>query len=236
MAITTRAQVLAVLELPAAKGALVDLLIPLVEADYRRIRNRPFDTGDTLTITHDATSAGNVTVTVAGNDFAVEVEAGDTVDMVARKVYLRLNALRRYYVSLSGDSVTILVTLGEPLQVFPVGPTVVTVPVGSPVTFTVEATGGFGEPMFQWYYNDGFANTLIAGANDARYTIQSVDWFMNDFYYFCAVSDNLTTLHSPPFTLQVIAAMPTLSMWLLVLLTAVMALGGVLATGRRKRA
>ena len=108
MAITTQAKVLSVLGLPATEGDLVDILIPLVEADYLRIRNRPFDTGDILTITDPAAVGGDITVTVAGNDYAVEVGAGDSEEVVARKVYLRLKALRRYHVSLSGDSVSIL--------------------------------------------------------------------------------------------------------------------------------
>ncbi len=108
MAITTWPKALEVLQLPATKSDLVDALIPLVEADFLRIRNRPFDTGDVLTITAPAANDGDVTVTVAGTDFTVTVEAGDAVEVVARKVYLRLDALRRYHVGLAGGRVSLL--------------------------------------------------------------------------------------------------------------------------------
>ena len=107
MAITTWAEVQAVLELGAGRQAHVEALIPHVEEDYLRIRNKPFDVGNVLTITSPATAAGNITVTVNGSDFNVAVLNGDNTMTVARKINNTLaRLLPRGVLSTSANTVT----------------------------------------------------------------------------------------------------------------------------------
>ena len=107
MAITTWAEVQAVLELDAGRQAHVEALIPHVEEDYLRIRNKPFDVGNVLTITSPATAAGNITVTVNGSDFNVAVLNGDNTMTVARKINNTLaRLLPRGVLSTSANTVT----------------------------------------------------------------------------------------------------------------------------------
>lgn len=84
--ITTWPRVQSVLGLDAGMDTLVETLIPLVEEDYLRIRNKPFDVGKTLTVTNGATADGNITLTIFGVDALVEVAAGDDPVAVAIKI------------------------------------------------------------------------------------------------------------------------------------------------------
>ena len=107
MAITTWAEVQAVLELDAGRQAHVEALIPHVEEDYLRIRNKPFDVGNVLTVTAPATAAGDITVTVNGSDFNVPVLNGDNAITVARKINNALSRLLpRGVFSTSANTVT----------------------------------------------------------------------------------------------------------------------------------
>ena len=84
--ITTLSQAKLMLGTPDGDDLKVDALIPLVENDYLRIRNKPFETGNILTITAPATAAGNVTITIDGNDTETAVLAGDSIFTVAQKI------------------------------------------------------------------------------------------------------------------------------------------------------
>ena len=109
MAITTWAQVQLILGLDAAQQTLVEALIPHVEEGYLRIRNKPFDVGDILTITAGATADGDITITLDdGIEETVEVENGDNAVTVARKIYFALVGLYYFTVTVSGEDVTFM--------------------------------------------------------------------------------------------------------------------------------
>ena len=84
------------------KDLWIAALIPKVEADYQQIRNKPFDTGNTLTVTSAATSAGDVTVIVDGVDYGIEVKSGDSTMLVAQRIYDYFT----HNVRISGSAVT----------------------------------------------------------------------------------------------------------------------------------
>lgn len=106
MAITTWAKVKAVLDLADTKETLVGTLIPLVEADYVAIRNRPFDTYTKLTVTNAATADGDITITISDaiSDFnyKVKVKDGDSTFLVAQRI---ANYFNRKNVKADGDDV-----------------------------------------------------------------------------------------------------------------------------------
>ena len=110
MPITTWAQAQLILGLDAGLQARVVALIALVEADYLRIRNKPFDTGNTLTITAAATVAGNVTVTIDGNDTETAVLAGDSIFTVAKKILASHRSSYYYKVQGDGSAVNFIAT------------------------------------------------------------------------------------------------------------------------------
>ena len=104
MAITTLSQVNTILGL-SEKDALITALIPIVEDDYLAIRNKPFDIGEVLTITHAADLGGNIGITLASHTYEIPVIIDDAISLIARKIYDAL----RYYFSLTyyNDTVTL---------------------------------------------------------------------------------------------------------------------------------
>ena len=91
MAITTLNTVKAVLQIAdATKDTLITTLMPLVEADYLNIRNKPFDEGITITIDDPATADDDLIFTVGTTDITVPVLNGDSVNKIARMVALAL--------------------------------------------------------------------------------------------------------------------------------------------------
>ena len=76
-----------ILGLDNSERARVEELIPIVEGDYLRIRNKPWDIGNILTVTGGATAGGTVVVEVGGSPLDVPVLAGDNAVTVANKIY-----------------------------------------------------------------------------------------------------------------------------------------------------
>ena len=113
MPITTWLRAQLILGLDAALQAQVEELIPLVENDYLRIRNKPFETGNILTITSPATVAGNVTVTIDGNDTETAVSAGDSIFTVAQKILTSHRRSYYYKAQADGNAVNFIAT--EPI-------------------------------------------------------------------------------------------------------------------------
>ena len=111
--ITTLSQAKLMLGTPDGDDLKVDALIPLVENDYLRIRNKPFETGNILTITSPATVAGNVTVTIDGNDTEAAVLAGDSIFTVAQKILTSHRRAFSYKVQPDGNAVNFIAT--EPI-------------------------------------------------------------------------------------------------------------------------
>ena len=117
MSITTWAQAQLILGLDALDAGLeaqVEALIPLVQDDYLRIRNKPFDTGNTLTVT-GAAAAGNVTVTIDGNDTVTAVLAGDSAFTVAQKILASHRDAFSYKTQPDGNAVSFIAK--EPLAI-----------------------------------------------------------------------------------------------------------------------
>ena len=107
MAITTLANVKTALGITvAAYDTLINFLIPQVESDYLRIRNKVYDVGNNITITAGATADGDITITIDGSPFLMPVLNGDNTFTVAAKLY---DYMSRYYTcQLSGVTVTVL--------------------------------------------------------------------------------------------------------------------------------
>ena len=86
MAITTLNKVNTILGL-SGQDDLVTALIPLVEEEYLRIRNTPFDLGQVVTVLTPAVSTGNLELLIGDTYHYVYLTKGDTVNVVARKIY-----------------------------------------------------------------------------------------------------------------------------------------------------
>lgn len=95
--ITTWANVRDVLGLAATQQTLVEKLIPFVENDYLRIRNKPWDIGNILTITAGATLDGTVTVDVGGYPFQAQVSVGNNPVTVAAKIAVQIGFYMKVY-------------------------------------------------------------------------------------------------------------------------------------------
>lgn len=117
---------------------LIEALIPMVEDDYLRIRNKPFDTGQGLRVISGASSAGYIYLTIDGIIYSLEVESGDNVYSVARKIYERLKYKLKLMVK--GDEVIFLTPYQVDFEDISTGvevesPTVATIyPDGSELT------------------------------------------------------------------------------------------------------
>ena len=90
------------------KDLQIDELIPLVEQDYLHIRNKPFDVGNTLTVTAPCAADGDLTVTYNDANFTVPVLNGDNTLVVARKIAFAIDRVTQGVVTVSGSSVTFL--------------------------------------------------------------------------------------------------------------------------------
>lgn len=110
MPITTITQaktILGVNNSETAKIAQITAFIPMVEADYLRIRNKPFDIGNALTITL-ATAvavAGDITITLDDTEYEVAVVVGDTAQSIAYKIKVTLESASYYTVQVIGVTV-----------------------------------------------------------------------------------------------------------------------------------
>ncbi len=69
-----------------ANDAQINALLSVVTDDYLAIRGRPFDTGRTLTVDDAAGADGDITVAYDGTEYEIELEAGDTQTVIARKI------------------------------------------------------------------------------------------------------------------------------------------------------
>jgi hypothetical protein len=110
MAITTLASyksILGITSTDVPRDNQITALIPQVEADFLRIRNRPFDIGVTLQVTVGATVAGNISVTIDTSICTIAVLAGDNIARVARKIMSALTGGYWYNVTLDNATLTI---------------------------------------------------------------------------------------------------------------------------------
>ena len=75
-----------ILKLDNEDRTIVEELIPMVEQDYLRIRNKPYDMGIALTVTSGATTDGDLEVDIDCGKFLVPVKAGNNALVVAGKI------------------------------------------------------------------------------------------------------------------------------------------------------
>ena len=121
------------------------------------------------------------------------------------------------------------------LNASPVGETDVRVEPGNRLELAVTASGAVGAPSYQWYFEAAAgakAFDPVSGATDAVLTIASVAE-TDAGGYFCEVTDDVATVHSPVFTVTVGSALPVAGVAGLGLLAAATALAGAAAQRRR---
>ena len=122
MAITSRATIKSILNISIGditKDAWIDALIPQMESDYVAIRNKPFDVGTKINFTSTTAipADGELTITlgnyaaigsVAGTEHNIVLRAGDTANVVARRVMNQIEPSSYYTVTapLTGASST----------------------------------------------------------------------------------------------------------------------------------
>lgn len=112
MAITTLPTVKSLLNIDSTgQDAWITALIPVVESDYKSIRNKPFDTCVTLTIDSDASADGDITLTISDAntdlEYDITVKNGDSTMLVAQRIADYFN---RTNVSADGSDVLFIGT------------------------------------------------------------------------------------------------------------------------------
>lgn len=119
------------------------------------------------------------------------------------------------------------------LAVLADGPTVIDAIAGDTVSMSVTVTGAVGSVSYQWYREDGSkAWQAIPGANGNTLSFNPVA-LTDAGQYQCEVSDAVTSVNSPTFTLNVSNGVPVAGPLGLLLLAA--AVAGVGVSRRRGR-
>lgn len=103
---------------------------------------------------------------------------------------------------------------------------------GESVTFGVTAIGA-GPFTYEWFFDNGAKSPVSLGVATPSITISPIV-FADEGEYYCNVSDGITTVASPTFTLDVTPPLPAASLMTLLAATMATALGGTAAL-RRKR-
>ena len=135
----------------------------------------------------------------------------------------------------SADEVTRTVTVQNncpAIIILPSTPTSASAPEGGAVTFGVNATGS-GPLTYNWFFDNGAKTPVALGVNTPSITISPVV-FADEGSYYCNVSDGITTLASPTFTLDVTPPLPAAGLTTLVAAVLATALGGMAALRRKK--
>ncbi|HRZ16208.1 MAG TPA: DUF5011 domain-containing protein, partial [Candidatus Hydrogenedentes bacterium] len=145
-----------------------------------------------------------------------------------------------YNVSDSGGkaaaTVTRTVTVQDncTLAVTASGATSVTVAAGGRAEFAVEVAGAVGAATYQWLRDDGTkAWAPLTGETAASLVLDPVAE-ADAGSYVCAVSDGVTSVDSPVFTLAIGSGLPALGLLGLGALAAALGLGGAAASRRRR--
>ncbi len=119
-----------------------------------------------------------------------------------------------------------------PLSVQPGGGTTFSVDAGDDLTLSVAVSGAIGTVVYDWQHDNGAKTWQSLGAPSSPVlTLSNIDE-QDEGQYQCVVSDEVTTVVSPQFTLEVntITALPLASAGTLLVLSVALALGA-----RRKR-
>jgi len=111
--------------------------------------------------------------------------------------------------------------------------TTLTVPVGGRAEFAVTVTGAVGAATYQWFRDDGSkAWVPLTGENAASLVIDPVSE-ADAGQYQCEVSDSVTSVTSPVFTLAIGSGVPVMAPVGMALAGLALALVGVLGARRR---
>ena len=114
------------------------------------------------------------------------------------------------------------------------GGTSLTVAAGGRAEFAVDVTGAVGTAGFQWLRDDGSkAWAPLTGETSASLVLDPVAEG-DAGSYLCAVSDGVTSVDSPVFTLAIGSGLPALGLLGLGALAAALGLGGAAASRRRR--
>ncbi len=111
--------------------------------------------------------------------------------------------------------------------------TTLTVPVGGRAEFSVTVAGAVGAVTYQWFRDDGSkAWVPLTGENDGTLVIDPVSE-ADAGQYQCEVSDSVTTVTSPVFTLLIGSGVPAAGLLGLLAVGCAIAAAGVRRTGRK---
>jgi len=111
--------------------------------------------------------------------------------------------------------------------------TTLTVPVGGRAEFAVTVAGAVGAVTYQWFRDDGSkAWVPLAGENDGTLVIDPVSE-ADAGQYQCEVSDSVTTVTSPVFTLLIGYGVPAAGLLGLLAVGCAIAAAGVRRTDRK---
>jgi hypothetical protein len=111
----------------------------------------------------------------------------------------------------------------------------VLVEVGAKYTFSVTVEGAVGEPLYQWFKEDGAKADLPVGPSAPEFVIASLTYGDAGTYY-CQVIDsfNFVTVNSPGVTLNVVESVPVAGAAGLAALAAALGALGFRARARRR--
>jgi len=152
--------------------ARIAALIPQLEKEYLNIRNKPFDEGTRLTIEVSSglgadeeitVTIGNyaaVGATAQGWEYDIDLRAGDTADIIARRIATQIKPTSYYIIHLS----TVNSTTAE-MHVIDRFPDVME--TYSVLDFTVDASTAITTTIakMQTFYPDGSENTIAQMIN-----------------------------------------------------------------------
>lgn len=112
--------------------------------------------------------------------------------------------------------------------------TAVTVTPGETALFSIAATGGVGEKNYQWYRRSADKTSAPVGGNLPHFSITARMEDSGDVYY-CVVTDAISSVESPHFTLTVQEPVPLATRWALISLFTLITLFGSFIAARNGR-
>lgn len=105
---------------------------------------------------------------------------------------------------------------------------------GGAAVFAVSATGGIGEKHFQWHRRNGSEAPVAVGSDLPHYSMTTRSEDTGSVFY-CIVTDSVSSMESPHFTLTVQEPVPVGSFWSLMCVFISMAASGCLVAANRLR-
>lgn len=120
-----------------------------------------------------------------------------------------------------------------PLDAFAVSPTSFVKDGGESVTLEIGVSGNIGAYSIQWYRVAGSKADQPIGDGQLTLTLSNLDQF-DDAIYYAEVTDSVTSVQSPNFTVVVNVTLPVAGAAGLAILSVLSALGGAFTLRRRK--